>query len=71
MKDASGKVVPPYEYSDFPDWKCWVSKEGMMGKGNIVLTSLLGGRIEPRNVDFEMVESTPEYALVKIIPRVK
>jgi hypothetical protein len=67
MKNTKGKIVPPYTWSDFPNDKMWLDPQlCAIGKRNIVLTQLLGGRIEPRTIDFEPIENHKDYVIVKI-----
>jgi len=70
MKDSKGNIVPPYEWSDFPKDKMWLDPTlCCVGKRNISLESLLGGRIEPRTIDFEMIKAHKDYVIVKISHR--
>ena len=70
-KDNDGNWVYPLIWEDtigLGNVKFYKEILGI-GRGNIVFEKLLGGRIEPRSIDIEELESTPEYVTIRITPR--
>lgn len=65
MVRVNGKSQIPYTWDDAIG-QVYVSEDGSVCKGNLTLWHLGGGRIEPRNVDYEYLGGTLEDCIVRV-----